>query len=227
MVEIDRDLTDKRFESGIRSDVKDAFVTTLRQGGSILYKCCMCCSKPYAFFQKKALLTLKGSDTWRKVLSQGDLWGGTNLTLITDLEYALPLDNVAEALQVIRKVLQNDFRKVLSVVGIRFVKGTNALMACHYSADPNQVFAFINVQLRTKKPDMQVVRDMETKVMALGGRPHWGKLNFTTRSAIEQHNLWPISSNLVAFLDVKAKYDPNNLLGNAYLDAALGKRKKT
>jgi hypothetical protein len=163
---------------------------------------------------------------WRKVLSQGNLWGGVNLTIITNLEYALPLlgnnnSNVMTALEKIRTIL-GTYDKIPSVIGIRCVKGSPALMACHYSSFPNEeVFAYINVQIRLKKPPTKLLHSIQSEVTKLGGRPHWGKYNTTSQQLISKYELWP-ASNLSMFRKVKKKYDPNNLLGNAYLDEALG-----
>jgi L-gulonolactone oxidase len=221
MVEVVRDLTNNTKESGISSDVIDDLVGILRQGASQVLQRFPGLIGPYAVLQKRTLLTLKGSDMWRKVLSQGDLWGGVNLTLTTDLEYAVPIDKTVKALACIREILRTQSTRVHSVVGIRFVRGSEALLACHYASSTSQVFSFLNVQLRTTKPDHCMVNEIQSKMMAMGGRPHWGKYNTTTRSMIESNRLWP-QFNLKSFLAVKAKYDPNNILGNAYLDRALG-----
>jgi hypothetical protein len=62
---------------------------------------------------------------------------------------------------------------------------------------------------------------MQSKFFEMGGRAHWGKYNTTTRAMIDSNELWP-SRNLKEFLKVKKKFDPKNVLGNKYLDQALG-----
>ncbi len=223
IVEVTRDNTNNTKESGIGADIKDDFVSTLRQGANRLLYLFPGLVEPYARVQKRALLTLKGSDMWRKVLSQGDLWGGINITLITDVEYALPIDRTLNALETIRKVFCNNHhaRTMVAVVGVRFVRGSPALMACHFSNNKEDIFAYINVQFRTKKPRMAIINAIQARMMELGGRPHWGKYNTTTRKLIDDNTLWP-AQNMKGFLDVKNKYDPHNMLGNQYLDNALG-----
>ena len=95
------------------------------------------------------------------------------------------------------------------------------LMACHYSSNQEDIFAYINVQFRTKRPNATIVQTIQARMMELGGRPHWGKYNTTTRKMIDENRLWP-TQNIKGFLEVKQKYDPHNLLGNQYLDRALG-----
>jgi FAD/FMN-containing dehydrogenase len=223
MVELARDKTSITKESGVAADVKDEFVSTLRQGASRCLGCVPVLIGPYAKVQKRALLSLSGSDTWRKILSQGDLWGGTNVTLLTDVEYAVPIEQTMKALASIRQILQSNgyAKKILCVVGVRFVRASPALMACHYSSSSTDVFAFLDVQFRTKKPDRRIIQNIQSKFFEMGGRAHWGKYNTTTRGMIDSNELWP-SRNLEEFLKVKKKFDPKNVLGNKYLDQALG-----
>lgn len=223
VVEVTRDKTNNTTESGIGADIQDDFVSTLRQGANRCLLLFPGFVKPYAKVQKRALLTLKGSDMWRKVLSQGDLWGGTNITLITDLEYAMHINRTIHALKALRQVFCEyaNAKSMLAVVGIRFVRASPALMACHYSSNQEDIFAYINVQFRTKRPNATIVQTIQARMMELGGRPHWGKYNTTTRKMIDENRLWP-TQNIKGFLEVKQKYDPHNLLGNQYLDRALG-----
>jgi FAD/FMN-containing dehydrogenase len=204
----------------MQCDVKDNFACTLREGATRWTRFCLCCVKPYSSVQKQALLSLKGTDMWRKVLTQGDLWGGINLSRLTEVEYCVPMKSVVAALGEARTILREDYSHVMSVVKIRFIKGSNALLACHNAFSPHDVFGFLNVQLRTKSPDPDILDKIQTKMMAFGGRPHWGSYNTTTRSTIDKNMLWP-KENLEAFIEVKKTFDPKNILGNSHLDEVL------
>ena len=218
VVEIVRDLTDDTHESGVEGDIRDDFVNSLRQSNVVLLKCCPCCVEPYANVQKRALLSLSGnSDQWRKVLSQGDLWGGVNSTWKHDVEYALPFDKTLEALEVVRTILGEKAKKISTVVGIRFCRGSRGLMAPHFSADSKAIFSYIEVQFSTKQFNPRIPSILQNEMSKLGGRAHWGKTNYTTFDQISSFRLWP-ASNLNTFLDVKSQYDPDNLLGNFYTD---------
>ena len=218
VVEIVRDLTDNTHESGIESDIRDDFVSNLRQSNASLLKCCPCCVEPYANVQKRALLSLSGnSDQWGKVLPQGDLWGGAKVTWNYDVEYAFPFDMTLEALKVVRTILEEKTKKISTVVCIRFCRGSRGLMAPHFSTDRGDIFSYITVQFSTKQLDPRIPRILQNELSKLGGRAHWGKANSTTFDQISSYRLWP-ASNLNTFLDVKSQYDPDNLLGNSYTD---------
>jgi len=79
-------MTPSTKEYGIGSLARDDFVSDLRQDAARVLRVFPGLIPPVA------LLSLQASDTWRKVLSQQDLWGGANLTLITDAEYTVPID---------------------------------------------------------------------------------------------------------------------------------------
>ena len=218
VVEIVRGVTDNSHESGVESDIRDDFVNNLRQGNAVLLKCCPCCVEPHANIQKRALFSLNGnSDQWRKVLSQGNLWGGVNFTWNYDVEYAVPFAKTLEAIKIVRGVLEEKAKSMSTVVGIRFCRGSRGLLAPHFSTSPRDIFAYIEVQFSTKQLDPRIPMVLQNELSKLGGRAHWGKDNSTTFDQISSNRLWP-EANLNTFLDVKSQYDPDGLLGNYYTD---------
>ena len=218
-VEVVRDLTNDTHESGSCDD----FANNLRRSNAVLLRCCSCCVEPYANVQKRALLSLSGnSDQWQKVLPGGDLWGGLDLKYNNAVEYAIPFDKTLEALEVVRTILEEKAKKISTVVGIRFCRGSKGLMAPHFSANPSDIFAYIDIQFRTKKLNPRIPRILQNELSKLGGRAHWGKANSTTFDQIASYRLWP-ASNLNTFVDVKSQYDPDNLLGSSYTDKVFSR----
>ena len=209
-----------------KGDVRADFDNALRLGNStLLRKCCPSCGEPYADVQKRALLSLSGnSDEWSSVPSLGDLWGEARPDLDHRMEYACPFDKTLVALKLIRDALEEKARKIPSVVTIRFCRGSKGLMAPHYSTASSDIFAYIEVRLRTRNINPLIPLVMQNELSKRGCRAHWAKENSTTYDLIASYQLWP-ASNLNTFLDIKSQYDPDGLLGNAYTDSIFSRGK--
>jgi len=73
------------------------------------------------------------------------------------------------------------------------------------------------VHVHRGQPHEAYFAAVESVMVALGGRPHWGKLH--TRTAEHLRAVYPAFDEVVA---LRGKLDPERRFGNAYLEKVLG-----
>ena len=66
---------------------------------------------------------------------------------------------------------------------------------------------------------MPCCRSIEAALLPLGARPHWGKCFAATAAQIA-----PLYPRLEEFRALRARVDPDDTFGNAWLDRVLGPR---
>jgi FAD/FMN-containing dehydrogenase len=77
--------------------------------------------------------------------------------------------------------------------------------------------AYLAVHVHRGQPHESYFGAVESVMVGLGGRPHWGKLH--TRTAEYLRTAYPAFDEVVALRD---KVDPERRFGNAYLERVLG-----
>jgi FAD/FMN-containing dehydrogenase len=125
-----------------------------------------------------------------------------------ECEYAIPVENTAEALRQFRRVVdEHDFALDLPVE-VRFVARDDILLSPAHGRDVCYIGA------STLLNSTEVFERFEPIMKALGGRSHWGK-NFTlTRDEVAAK--WP--TTYAAFGDVRKRYDPAGVFRNVLLE---------
>ena len=133
-----------------------------------------------------------------------------------EMEYALPLDAVPDALRELRAVIDRRRHRVSFPVEVRAAAADDLLL----STASGRASGYIAVHRfhGDDAADFQAYfRDVEEVMVAHGGRPHWGKMH--TRDADYLRSVYPRFDD---FLAVRDRLDPQRTFSNPYLRTTLG-----
>ncbi len=128
-------------------------------------------------------------------------------------EYLVPRAAAATALARLRP-LGERLSPILQTAEIRSVAGDSLWLSGSYDTDT------IGIHLTwERRPDevYAVLPALEEILLPLGARPHWGKC-FAATSA----DVAPLYPRLCDFQSLRARHDPADVFGNAFLDRVLG-----
>ena len=128
-------------------------------------------------------------------------------------EYLVPRRHAVEAIERLRG-LSDRFTHLLHVAEIRTIARDDLWLSGAYDAD---AVGFHFTWVRDVAGVSAVLPAMESALLPLGGRPHWGKLFVAGPEEVAQ--LWP---RLSAFQRLRRQIDPGDKFGNAFLDRHLG-----
>ncbi len=133
-----------------------------------------------------------------------------------EMEYAIGLDAVPEALRELRAMINRRRYRVSFPVEVRAAAADDLFL----STASGRTSGYIAVH-RYYRDDpasaAQYFRDAEEIFLAHGGRPHWGKMH--TRDADYLRGVYPRFDD---FLAVRDRYDPDRTFANPYLRHVLG-----
>jgi len=126
-----------------------------------------------------------------------------------EIEYALPRELAAESLRRTRALVERDRLRVNFIAELRFVAGDDAWMSPDYRRDSAHLGAYM-----ASAPDLpRYFSTFEAEMLALGGRPHWGKQFAAT--AEQLRGAYPEYDRFDA---LRRKVDPQGVFGNAFLE---------
>lgn len=130
-----------------------------------------------------------------------------------EMEYAIPIDDVPQALSQLRALIDRCGYRVSFPVEVRTAAADELML----STASGRASGYLAVhRFHRDRPD-GYFEEVERIMTALGGRPHWGKMH--TRGADYLRTVYP---RFDEFLDVRNKLDPDRLFHNRYLDTVLG-----
>jgi len=130
-----------------------------------------------------------------------------------ELEYAIPLEAVPQALREIRSLIEDRGWTISFPVEVR----ATAADALWLSPATGRASGYIAVHRHYREDPLEYFRAVEQILLAHGGRPHWGKLHFQSAAALAE--AYPRHAEFVALRD---RLDPDRLFSNAYLEKVLG-----
>jgi len=131
----------------------------------------------------------------------------------TEMEYAIPRRNGAEAVQRILDVAERSDPPVGFPIEVRFVAGDDAMLSPAHERDT----CYVAVHQYKGVPWEGYFRSVEGVMEDYGGRPHWGKRHFQTAATLaERYPRWG------DFAALRARLDPEGSFRNAYTDRVLG-----
>lgn len=131
----------------------------------------------------------------------------------TEMEYAIPREHGVEA---IRRVLAEIERLRLPVVfplEFRIVAGDDAYLSTAHGRDT----VYIAVHQLVGMEFETYFRVVERIMDEYGGRPHWGKRHYQSAATLA-----PRYPEWDAFQEVRARFDPDGVFTNPYLERVLG-----
>ncbi|WP_026118533.1 D-arabinono-1,4-lactone oxidase [Nocardiopsis salina] len=130
-----------------------------------------------------------------------------------EMEYAVPAEHTAEVLREIRSVVERRGYRLSFPVEVRFAPADDVWLSTAYQRET----AYIAVHMYQGAPYEECFADLESVLVSVGGRPHWGKLHTRTHTDLEK-----VCPQLGAAGAVRDRVDPERRFANAYLDRVLG-----
>ncbi|MCO1660110.1 D-arabinono-1,4-lactone oxidase [Pseudonocardia humida] len=130
-----------------------------------------------------------------------------------EMEYAVPREALPEAFAGVRAAVERHARAVSFPVEVRVAAADDVPL----STATGRESAYLAVHVHRGQPHEAYFSAVESVMVALGGRPHWGKLH--TRTAEHLRTAYPAFDDVAA---LREKLDPQRRFGNAYLERVLG-----
>ncbi|MFT3715987.1 MAG: D-arabinono-1,4-lactone oxidase [Gordonia sp. (in: high G+C Gram-positive bacteria)] len=134
-----------------------------------------------------------------------------------EMEYALPLEAVPEALRELRAMIDRRRHKVSFPVEVRAAAADDLMLSTASGREAGYI-AVHRYHRDDPSASTTYFRDVEDIMIAHEGRPHWGKMH--TRDADYLRGVYPRFDD---FLTVRDAYDPDRTFANPYLRHVLGK----
>ncbi len=131
-----------------------------------------------------------------------------------EMEYAIPRDACAEALNRVRRLVGDSGFFLNFPVEVRFTAPDEIPL----STASNRESAYIAVHIYKGMDFVPYFKAVESIMNSYQGRPHWGKLHFQNSETLApRYPKWQI------FQTVRDQVDPKRVFSNAYLETVLGK----
>ncbi|MFE1877260.1 D-arabinono-1,4-lactone oxidase [Streptomyces sp. NPDC059496] len=130
-----------------------------------------------------------------------------------EMEYALPREQVVEALRELRAMVDRSGLRISFPVEVRTAPADDITLSTASGRDT----AYIAVHMYKGTPYQAYFTAAERIFTAHGGRPHWGKVH--TRDAGYFAEVYPRFGEFTALRD---RLDPDRVFGNDYLRRVLG-----
>jgi L-gulono-1,4-lactone dehydrogenase len=141
------------------------------------------------------------------------IYANPRLVHFTEMEYAIPRENGAEAVRRVFGLVERRRLPVLFPLEVRFGAPDDAFI----SAGSGRDTCYIAVHVYAGMEFETYFRGVEAIMAEYGGRPHWGKRHY--RSAAD---LGPLYPDWDRFLAVRERLDPGHVFANDYVDRVLG-----
>ena len=131
-----------------------------------------------------------------------------------EMEYAIPREACAEALNRVRRLIKDSGFFLNFSVEVRFTAPDEIPL----STASNRESAYIAVHIYKGMDFVPYFKAVESIMNSYQGRPHWGKLHFQNSETLApRYPKWQI------FQTVRDQVDPKRVFSNAYLETVLGK----
>ena len=131
-----------------------------------------------------------------------------------EMEYAIPREACAEALNRVRRLVRDSGFFLNFPVEVRFTAPDEIPL----STASNRESAYIAVHIYKGMDFVPYFKAVESIMNSYQGRPHWGKLHFqNAESLAPRYPKWQ------QFQTVRDQVDPKRVFSNAYLETVLGK----
>jgi L-gulono-1,4-lactone dehydrogenase len=131
-----------------------------------------------------------------------------------EMEYAIPREACAEALNRVRKFVADEQLLLNFPVEVRFTAPDDIPL----STASGRASAYIAIHVFQKMEYDRYFRGVEAIMNDYGGRPHWGKLHFQNAASLRaRYPRWD------AFVAVRDRIDPDGRFTNDYLRTVLGR----
>jgi FAD-linked oxidoreductase len=141
------------------------------------------------------------------------VYANTRLVRFTEMEYGIPREHAAEALDRVLDVIERRRLPIGFPIELRVVAPDDALLSTAYGRPT----AYIAVHQYVGMEFETYFRAVEAIMDEYGGRPHWGKRHYQTEATLRgRYPEW------ARFAEIRARFDPERKFENDYLRRVLG-----
>lgn len=141
------------------------------------------------------------------------VFASPRLVRFLEMEYAIPLAAVPEALPRVRELVRDLALPLLFPVEVRAVAADDIALSPAFGRETG----YLAVHVYRGTPHQAYFRGVEAIMDDYEGRPHWGKLHFQDAATLSAR--YPEWS---AFQAARDRLDPHRTFANAELDRVLG-----
>jgi L-gulono-1,4-lactone dehydrogenase len=141
------------------------------------------------------------------------VFASPRLVRFYEMEYSIPRPAAVEALNRVRKLVDDEGFKISFPVEVRFTAPDDIPLSTGYG-EPR---CYIAVHVFERMEYRRYFEGVESIMNDYGGRPHWGKLHFQTAKTLAPR--YPEWSRFAA---VRDRLDPERRFANNYTNRVLG-----
>ena len=141
------------------------------------------------------------------------VYANTRLVRFTEMEYALPREHVAEALERVLALIERRRLPIGFPIELRVVRPDDALLSTAYERPT----AYIAVHQYVGMEFETYFRAVEAIMDDYEGRPHWGKRHYQSAATLR-----PRYPEWDRFAEIRERFDPERRFENDYLRRVLG-----
>jgi L-gulonolactone oxidase len=141
------------------------------------------------------------------------VYANTRLVRFTEMEYAIPRERAAEALERVLDVIERRRLPIGFPIELRVVAPDDALLSTAYGRPT----AYIAVHQYVGMEFETYFRAVESIMDDYEGRPHWGKRHYQSEATLR-----PRYPEWDRFREIRERFDPERRFQNDYLRRVLG-----
>ena len=130
-----------------------------------------------------------------------------------EMEYAVPRAALREAVRAVQRVIEREGLMISFPIEARVAAADDIPLSTAEGRDSG----YVAIHRYRSEPFEPYFRAVEAEMMALDGRPHWGKMHWRTCD-----DLRPAYPRFDEFVAVRDELDPTRVFANSYLDTVLG-----
>jgi FAD-linked oxidoreductase len=134
-------------------------------------------------------------------------------TRFREMEYAVPLECVPDALRDIRAAIASKGWRISFPIEVRSAAADDVWL----STATGRLSGYIAVHRYFREDPNEYFRTIGQIMQNYGGRPHWGKMHYQSAESLAES--YP---KFGEFLAVRDRLDPDRVFRNSYLDRVLG-----
>jgi FAD-linked oxidoreductase len=141
------------------------------------------------------------------------VYANTRLVRFTEMEYGIPRENAAEALERVLALIEERRLQVGFPIELRVTAADDALLSTAYG----RATAYIAVHQYHGMEFEAYFRAVEAIMEDYGGRPHWGKRHYQSAATLA-----PLYPEWERFQEIRRRLDPKGRFENDYTRRVLG-----
>jgi L-gulono-1,4-lactone dehydrogenase len=141
------------------------------------------------------------------------VYANTRLVRFTEMEYAIPREHAAEALERVLALIERRRLPIGFPIELRVVRPDDALLSTAY----RRPTAYIAVHQYVGMEFETYFRAVEAIMDEYEGRPHWGKRHYQSAATLR-----PRYPEWDRFAEIRERFDPERCFENDYLRRVLG-----